>query len=78
MKPKSLHTILAEFYTFVLGRLVPMLAAWPVWSLRARFEHHHPVLRGNPRINPTARRCNRKNCRACRPGNSLRKPGTAR
>lgn len=77
MRPKSLRTILIEFYRFALLRLAPLLAAWPVWALRVRFEHH-PVLRGNPDRNPTARRCNRKNCRACRPGNSLRKPGTAR
>jgi hypothetical protein len=55
-----LHTILIEFYGFVLGRLVPMLAAWPVWSLRMRRQRRQVrqarVKRGNPRRNPTVLR----------------------
>lgn len=58
MKLKPLSTILREFYAFVLGRLVPMLAAWPIWSLRT--QRHEARLRrikrGNPKRNPTALR----------------------
>ncbi len=51
---------LAEFYCFAIGRLLPMLAAWPVWSLRIRKQrreaHQARVKRGKPRRNPTVLR----------------------
>lgn len=63
MRPKSLLTILIEFYAFVLWQLLPMLAAGPVWWLRlhcqrrqARRMRQARVKRGNPRRNPTVLR----------------------
>lgn len=52
----SFIEILAAFYRFAICRLLPLLAAWPVWSLRARQAQRRRVPHGNPKRNPTALR----------------------